>query len=142
MLQSLAYPERDRHPPGAVCLRGNLDVDHGKHAKPQQVLARPLDLACTVLLAGVHEEPLAYDRFAQASQARDSDIADLDGRAGGHVKADIQHAIGRVLISDRRVHFCKGIPLILERRLQPLAAGQNIGRHCGHARGQLERAGG
>src|SRR6202035_4195989 len=84
------------------------------------------DFRRTILLARVQKKPLAHDRLLHLLQAPDADLTDLDTGAGFHVKADIEYAVGWILVSDGGVDLRKGVALVLEPVEQPVTGGQHI----------------
>src|SRR6185295_18788166 len=96
MPRTLAHAEGDRDSALTLCLGPQLHRDRGEHAGRQQVLARSLYLACTIVLAAVHEQPSAHVILVDLLQAADADLSDLHARTGDDMEADVQHSIRRI----------------------------------------------
>src|SRR5579872_3719974 len=58
--RALAYLERHGNPAGGIRGLPDLDADRAEDAEPEQILARLLDVARAVGIAGMNEETPAY----------------------------------------------------------------------------------
>ena len=92
-----------------------------------------LDGAQLELLAGVQQEPAAKHLLVDSLQALDVDLADVDALTRLDVKRDVEHRVDLILVGDRGVDLGEGIALLLQRRQQPRAGAEHVGRDRGSA---------
>ncbi len=114
----------------AVCV-GLVAQRHAygsEDSETQEVGSCLFDLGGAVLVPGPHEKPSTDPRLAHPLQSPEPDLPDADGCARRDVKLDIEHAVVGVFVRHRDVHLRERVAAILQRCLQALATGEDLGR--------------
>ena len=116
MAQAFVRIEGERNPAESVELVCGLHGDAQEDAEREKILTRFFDLARTIPLAGMDQEPSPDDALVDLLQAADGDFADVYARACVHGQGHVQHLGGRVFIRHRRIDGGERVTVFLERR--------------------------